>query len=530
MNNIISISKKSWMMLDLNSKICFFISIFLFILTSLLRISLPVTLAYIIKISNQEKNYLILMCFAYAMIFFTLRFMEEIRLALYVYFEQILQKMLVVNTLNKFFLMPFFAAKEHTASEKSIIIDRGLGGVRAALYNATFSLIPLIIETALLISIIWWKVGLQLAVEILLMISLFISFTFYFSAKTLTLQQKWFKTASVNYKLLSESIRAFEFIRSFKSSQWAKKRYSKATDKFIYEVKKSLIPGVTLGLIQGIILFSTFSISTITIVRDTIDNTEMVSLLVLTNGMLLQIALSLLQFSVSYRLFIQGLSSSKQLFDMLSKPTGSEKIPHVISTQILGFELNNVTVNYDNNKCIIYQNMFIPEKEITIISGISGVGKSTLAKVIAGLMEYNGIIKTKFTSDDIYYLHQNIDIFDTSFTENITLGKEFDKDTFDSVVSSAGFTPSEIVEISSRMLGEMGANISGGQAQRIGIARMLYHNAQVMIYDEPTTGLDENTVTKILMAIKIASMGRTSIIVTHDKRVKEISEVHINLE
>lgn len=530
MKNFIFVSLLSWRMLDLKSKMYLYVSIMLFFSTTILRVSTPVVFSYLVDITYQPVSYIVLICGGYALMFFILRFLEEFRLAFYVYFEQVLQKNLILTTLRKYFKMKFSSAKKNTSSEATIIIDRGLGGVRSALYNAIFTLLPLIFECVFILSIIWLKLGVILAMEILLILALFISFTYYFSSKTQLLQQKWFATASRSYKLMSEGIRAFEALRSFQSTAWMTERYEKATNKFIHEVKVSLRPGILLGITQGVLLFALFFVATYNVVQNAPSPSEMISLLVLVNGLLLQIALPLLQFSASYKFFIQGLSSARQLFDMMLYPSSSEKISHHLDTTVNGFEITGVAIDYSRANTINYNNFFIPEKVISVISGASGVGKSSFAKALAGISEYSGEIKTKFTPEDIFYLHQSVDVFDTSFTENIILGNEFIRQKFDKCIADAGFSPSEVISLSERSLGEMGSHVSGGQAQRIGLARMLYHDAKVMIFDEPTTGLDDETVVKVLHAIKNCSFERTTIIITHDARVKSIGQHFIALE
>ncbi|EKC2245496.1 ABC transporter ATP-binding protein [Salmonella enterica] len=529
MKNFIFISKLIWEMIDARSKIYFYLSILLFILTSILRVSTPVVFSYLISIAQEPLPYILLICIIYSILFCVLRFLEEFRLACYVYFEQVLQKSLILNTLKKYFKLPFFEAKKNTSSETAIIIDRGLGGIRVALYNAIFMLLPLVIECIFLLAIIYYKTNLLMVFEIFLILISFIFFTYFFSSKTQFLQQKWFATASQNYKLMSEGIRAFEALRSFQSTHWMTARYASATDKFILEVKQSLHPGIILGVIQGVLLFILFFFSSYNIVTSAPSTSEMVSLLVLVNGLLLQIALPLLQFSASYRFFIQGLSSARQLFDVMTLPSTNEKVEHSINNSIDGFDISHVSVLHQEQTSIVYDNIFIPEESITIISGASGVGKSSLAKILAGISEYSGLIQTKFSVDEIFYLHQNVDIFDVSLRENIILGNEFEQHKFDTCMTSAGFTATELIALSDRNLGEQGTNISGGQAQRIGLARMLYHGAKVMIFDEPTTGLDDAAIVKVLGTIQQASADRTTIIVTHDARVKDIGDHFIVL-
>lgn len=532
MKKILYIASKSWKMIDGQSKFLFYLSILLFVLTTVLRISGPILFSLIIEsVNSQSTEHVLLFCVVYASIFCASRFLEEFRLACYIYFEQILQKNLILNTLGKFFILSFESVRKHSSSETSIIIDRGLGGIRTALYNAIFTLFPLLAECLLLLLVVGLKIDIFLAFELLVLILLFLIVTFHLSSKTQMLQQKWFSTASKNYQIMSEGIRSFESLRSFKETQWLKDRYENATDKFISEVKHSLKPGIILGIIQGAVLFILFLLSTLTVLDMTESTGKKVALLVMINGLLLQIAVPLLQFSSSYKLFIQGISSASQLFDLIQLPESAEKIPHIHTSDAnKHILLKNIEITYFNAQSIKYKDITIQTGKITVFAGPSGIGKSSLAKCIAGIVEYKGTIESEFLIDSVYYLHQHVDIFDLSFRDNIILGREYVNDKFTRIIRACGFSDDEIATLSSRNLGEGGKNISGGQAQRIGIARMLYHDAKVMILDEPTSGLDDIIVHNVIETIKKAAAGLTCIIVTHDKRVKDIGDVVIDIE
>lgn len=527
------IASKSWGMIDRKSKALFYLSIFLFFLTTCLRISGPVFFSFLIEsIGKVSIKLIVIFCGIYALIFCLSRFLEEFRLACYIYFEQILQKSLILNTLSKYFSMPFQRVRIYSSSETSIIVDRGLGGVRTALYNGIFTLFPLITECLLLLTVIAFKTNYLLSVQLTFLILIFLYATFYFSSKTQVLQQKWFSTASKNYQIMSEGIRSFENLRSFKQTDWMKKKYEHATNKFIDEVKLSLRPGIILGIIQGLLLFLIFFVATTSVLNIPGPISEKIGLLVMVNGLLLQVAVPLLQFSASYRFFIQGLSSAKQLFDMIETPESPEKIPHELSDlpSDENITIQDLKVSNLQASPLYFKNLVIPLGKITILSGASGIGKSTLAKCIAGLVDYTGVIKSTCSINDIYYLHQHVDIFDLSFRENIIFGNAYDDEKFLNTVRACGFSESEISELSQRSLGEGGENISGGQSQRIGLARMLYHDAKIMILDEPTSGLNDDIVHIVISAIKKSVLGLTCIIVTHDQRVKDIGDYVINIE
>ncbi|WP_445115705.1 ATP-binding cassette domain-containing protein [Acinetobacter sp. WZC-1] len=508
------------------TRILFLVSFGLFLLSTMLRIMTPIVFAYLVTIINPVEHWTIIVCMSYATIFFLLRFNEELRLSCYVVFEQFLQRNLYAMVQESYFSLPFHEVRKKMPSEYSVIIDRGMGGIRSTLYNGVFALFPISIEAILLVVICGMKAGLPLAIFIFLLLSIFIIITVNLSKKVDELNQKWYQSASSNYKVMAEHIRSFELIRSFNKKSWAKQRYDQALLVFIRQVRDSLKPNLLLGLIQGVLLFLLIAIATFQVIHLNIENK--IAMLVLVNGLIIQITLPLLQFSVNYKMLINGISSSRQLFDFLSIPKADNKISHTTDLTAQGFKTENLSIHYDE-QVIRYKNLHLPSSAISLIEGVSGSGKTSLAKALAGLIAYQGSILTEQRMEDIYYLSQQVDIFDLSLDENVSMQAQYDPALLADSLKLAGFTDSECQSLSNRTLGEQGVGISGGQAQRIGIARMIYHGARVMIFDEPTTGLDSQAAMTVISSLQNAAQGKTCVVISHDPRVREIADHIITL-
>ena len=101
------------------------------------------------------------------------------------------------------------------------------------------------------------------------------------------------------------------------------------------------------------------------------------------------------------------------------------------------------------------------------------------------------------------------------------LGGECSEERLSEILEEAGLSSDEQKGLSERPLGEGSTSISGGQKKRLGIARMLYHGAQVMIFDEPTAELDEDNATLVIAALIRLSRRMSIIVVSHDERLIE---------
>ena len=192
-----------------------------------------------------------------------------------------------------------------------------------------------------------------------------------------------------------------------------------------------------------------------------------------------------------------------------------------------GLSLSNVSFSYDGevNQIEDISVQFEPSKKYVIV-GESGSGKSTLAKLIMGFYDNSGEIKldgvelADYKREQLYgslnYMQQDVFLFADSLYNNITLYKKYDSECVQDVIDRAGLR--ELVDSLPdgllTLVSENGSNLSGGEKQRIGIARALLSGAKYLVLDEVTASLDaimENQIENTIL--DISSVG--SIIITH---------------
>lgn len=529
MMSVIATLKDIWFSLKGRSRFLFILSLALFATVTASRIAAPIVFSWIVVQAQNLSKGLILGACIYAILFFITRFLEECRFALYVSFEQEVQKLLSLRTIEIFFQIPFSSSRSKSPSENAIAVDRGLSGLRAVLYNSIFMLAPICVEAIVLLFIIAYRINWIMALWAFFILGIFLLVTTYFSQQIRELQEKWFATASANYKILSESLRSYETIRSFDQTNWVSTRYHIAADGFISEVIASLKPGIVLSVIQGTLLAILVGSMIGIVVISTPSGAEKIATLVLVNGLLLQIISPLLQFSGAYRLFIQGIASARQLLDLLKSEIVPTKIQHQPLYEKGEFQVVGLSVIYGETAILNIDHLTIPTYRLIVVSGASGSGKSTLARCLAGLCEYEGTLYSRRPSERIFYMTQDVHVFDLSIEENITLGLPIDNRKMQWALTRAGLSQDELRLLSNRGVGEGGTNVSGGQRQRIGLARMLYHDAEVMIFDEPTSALDAENARCVLDTLRELAREKTCIIVTHDQRCIEAADLNVKM-
>lgn len=181
-----------------------------------------------------------------------------------------------------------------------------------------------------------------------------------------------------------------------------------------------------------------------------------------------------------------------------------------------GISVSNLSIGWPESKVIkTGLNFQVLAGERLAIVGRSGVGKTTLAATILGLIPpMAGKVEVQ---GRIGYLAQDAHIFATSVAENVKIGN---KDATDTEIADA-LTRAGLALNPERLIGEGGYSISGGEARRLALARLLVGNYQVFILDEPTEHLDADTATTLLQDIWQSTKDSPVLIITHDPEVMQ---------
>ncbi len=202
------------------------------------------------------------------------------------------------------------------------------------------------------------------------------------------------------------------------------------------------------------------------------------------------------------------------------------------SKQNKTFELKNLTIKFEKNK-------------ITSLVGSSGSGKSTIINILCGLLEPKfgeyTVNRNKYKKlpnqilKNISYLPQQIFLFDETIVKNIAFGENDDKidlKKINKIINEVGLRTliNKLPKQLNTKIGEKGGILSGGQLQRIGIARSLYFNKKVIILDEPTSSLDNKSSNKIIKMLNKLKKNKIIILVTHSSSVAKASDKVYNID
>lgn len=237
-------------------------------------------------------------------------------------------------------------------------------------------------------------------------------------------------------------------------------------------------------------------------------------------------------FSVwAFSIVTRAAAGAKRLLDLMRKKASINNHKNTISTKISGsIEFKDVSFHYPESENMVLHNIsFNLESGKTLaIVGMTGSGKTTLTKLISRLYDINhgeifidGVNIQKYDLNNlrrqISYIEQDIFLFSDTIEENITLGRKYSKKEIEKAVKMAQ-AHDFIMKLDKNYdseIGERGVQLSGGEKQRIAIARAFLSDPRILVLDDSTSAIDSETEEKIQQAISSILQNRTTILITH---------------
>jgi ATP-binding cassette subfamily C protein len=252
----------------------------------------------------------------------------------------------------------------------------------------------------------------------------------------------------------------------------------------------------------------------------------------------------LINFTHLYFNAKSSIERLNEILDLKKEPKYEEKIDPFNGENTASIELKNLSFSYDEHSEVLEDiNIKIEKGEKVAIIGETGSGKSTLAQILIGLYPidkgqifYNGIaideIGYKLVRANVGFVLQSPMMFNNSLRFNLTLGKEYSDEVIYEVLKTTQLYDfvDKLPKKLDTIVGKNGTKLSGGQKQRLSIARVLLDNPKVIIFDESTSSLDNETENKLLEAVGLYSQDKTIIMIAHRKNSIEKADRVIELK
>ncbi|MDE1896756.1 MAG: ABC transporter ATP-binding protein/permease, partial [Rhodospirillales bacterium] len=416
----------------------------------------------------------------------------------------------------------------------SNIILRGTLGIQSVLRLAAFNLVPTLIELLLTTFMLWYLFTVWYALIAFFAIGCYIAFTFSFTTWRTKFRRTMNESDNEAQTKAIDSLLNFETVKYFGNEGHESKRFDESLARFEKASVQSQVSLNALNIGQAIIISLALGAMMVMAANGVVHHRMTVGSFVLVNTYLLQLYVPLNFLGFTYLTLNQGLVDMEQMFTLLrvnqevQDKTGAASIASHGAPAEIRFE--DVRFAYNPDRQILKGVSFTatPGKKIAIV-GPTGSGKSTISRLVFRFYDVTGgrvlidghdvrDIRQHDLRAAIGVVPQDTVLFNDSIFYNIAYGRP-------------GATRAEVEEAArlaqvhdfiaslpqgyNTKVGERGLKLSGGEKQRVAIARTILKNPRILILDEATSALDTATEQGISAALRSVAQHRTTLVIAH---------------
>ncbi len=426
----------------------------------------------------------------------------------------------------------------------SRIIERGVDSILEALEMVTWVFAPASLELLMTLGIILWMFGPLMAAVIVTSIVIYVVFTLKVTARRMDIRREANEQNTKANAQAIDSLLNYETVKYFGNEEREAQRYDEIQS--CYEVA-SIRSRTSLALLNGgqTIIISLGLVSVMALAaRDIIHGQRSLGDFVMVVAYMAQLYQPLNFLGSAYRAFTQALIDMEKMFELLAVNQEVADKPEAIPLQPGPglIEFNDVSFSYDARRPILQQVSFKAEPgQMVAIVGPSGAGKSTLSRLLfrfydidSGSIRIDGQDIRDITQHSlraaIGIVPQDTVLFNNTIGYNIAYGRP---DALPEEIREAARMAQiddfcrSLPDGYETMVGERGLKLSGGEKQRVAIARTILKNPRLLIFDEATSALDTHTEKEIQASLRSVSQGRTTLTIAH--RLSTIADADLIL-
>jgi ATP-binding cassette, subfamily B, heavy metal transporter len=414
----------------------------------------------------------------------------------------------------------------------SRVIERGTKGIETIVRFTILSTLPTVLEFALTAVIFWWTYGLAYVAIIAAIVWLYSWFTVRASDWRITIRHEMNQSdTDANTKAI-DSLLNFETVKYFGNEEMESRRFDQSMQRYESAATKTWTSLGWLNFGQGLIFGIGMTIIMIMSALEVQAGRQTLGDFVFINAMLMQLSVPLNFIGFVYREIRQGLADIEQMFKLLAIDQEIVDDPDAKQLEVSDatIRFNEVDFSYDGKRRILKGLDFeVPAGHTVAIVGPSGAGKSTISRLLFRFYDVTGGAVTidgqdirrvtqKSLRAAIGMVPQDTVLFNDTIRYNIRYGRP---DATDAEVEEAArlaqihdFVMS-LPDGYDSMVGERGLKLSGGEKQRVSIARTILKAPPILILDEATSALDTMTEQEIQAALKLVSQDRTTLVIAH---------------
>jgi ATP-binding cassette, subfamily B, heavy metal transporter len=414
----------------------------------------------------------------------------------------------------------------------SRIISRGINGVDSVLRFSLFNTIPTGLEIAMVAGVLVWSFGWVYAAIILATVVVYIAFTYWATEWRINIRRTMNDADTEAGGKAIDSLLNFETVKYFGNEEHEVSRYDRSMETYEKASIKTWVSLAVLNSGQAFIYALGLAAVMLLAARAITNGSASIGDFVMVNAMMIQLYMPLNFIGSSYREIKQGLIDVEGMFSVLSVAPDVKDRPDAVPLKRGNGEVifDNVDFAYDKARPILKGlSINVPAGKTVAIVGPSGAGKSTISRLLYRFYDVTGgqilidgqdisKVEQKGLRSVIGMVPQDTVLFNDTIRYNIAYGKP--DATQEEIVAAARLAQIHDFIMSlpkgyDALVGERGLKLSGGEKQRVSIARTILKNPSILLLDEATSALDTFTESDIQKALKAISRNRTTIVIAH---------------
>ena len=423
-------------------------------------------------------------------------------------------------------------------------IERGTRAVHSLISYSLYSIFPTLIEVVLVLTLLGTRFDASFAWITLAALALYITFTITVTEWRTQFRRQMNELDSTAHTRAIDSLLNYETVKYFNNEDFEARRYDENLERLRRAALKSQTTLSLLNTGQQVIIACALVAMLWRATTGVAEGRMTLGDLVMVNAFMIQLYIPLNFLGVMYREIKQALTDLDKMFGLLEKNREVDDAPGApglrVTEGVVRFEA--VSFSYDKTRPILHDLSFeIPAGKTVAVVGPSGAGKSTLARLLYRFYDVDEAGGGRITIDGqdirvvtqsslrgaIGIVPQDTVLFNDTVEYNIAYGRA--GASHDEVVAAARAAHIHDFIISTptgyaTMVGERGLKLSGGEKQRVAIARTLLKNPPILIFDEATSALDSANERAIQAELKSAAVGKTALVIAH--RLSTVADAH----
>jgi ATP-binding cassette subfamily B protein len=412
------------------------------------------------------------------------------------------------------------------------VLERGRNGIETIVRMVILQLVPTIVEVTLLMAVLLWKFDWRYVLATLITVVIYMYYTYIATEWRIGIRRKMNDSDTEANTKAIDSLLNYETVKYFNSEEREAARYDRSMERYEQASVKAYTSLAVLNTGQTIIFTAGLTATMVMCALGVRSGRNTVGDFVMVNAMMIQLYQPLNFMGMVYREIKQAIIDIEKMFSVLSRNPEIKDTPGAVPLIVTSgnVRFDNVQFAYEPDRPILKGLSFdVPAGKTVAIVGPSGAGKSTISRLLFRLYDVSSgriLIDGQDIRDvtqaslraSIGMVPQDTVLFNDTISYNIRYGRWEASDA--EVEEAARLAQIDgFIRMSPKgydtQVGERGLKLSGGEKQRVAIARTVLKAPPILVLDEATSALDSHTEREIQDALERVSRNRTSLVIAH---------------